>query len=537
MKSPNERSGEPRSTGPGPVRILHLEDQPHDVTLIREALELDHLDCQLHNAVTREGFVSALEKKKFDLILSDFALPTFDGLSALAIAKELAPDLPFIFVSGAMGEDRAVESLRNGATDYVLKQRLTRLGPAVIRALREGNERRARERAESQLRQGQKMEAIGRLAGGVAHDFNNLLTAILGHSGLLRQRGKLTDEMDTDLTEVERAATRAAALTRQLLAFSRQQVLQPCVLDLNAVIVDLDKMLRRLIGEHIDLLTVPSVALGRVMADPGQIEQVVMNLVVNARDAMPKGGRLTIETANVQIAEELIEGQSGLAPGAYVMLAVSDDGTGMDAQTQARIFEPFFTTKEVGKGTGLGLSTVHGIVEQSGGHIEVYSEPKHGTTFKIYLPLVEASSDATLQVATLAARKGGSESILIVEDEDVVRHVVSEALRAAGYTVIEAVDRAEALSVCQACLRTGTALDLMLTDVIMPGMPADELAQALEALHLELKVLHMSGYTDTSMLHRGVLDASANFLQKPFTIDALLRKVRDVLGGASAAAA
>jgi signal transduction histidine kinase/ActR/RegA family two-component response regulator len=431
----------------------------------------------------------------------------------------------------------AVDELKlaHQVLDDRVRERTSELEAANHRLRAEIDERLKAEAAlkssEAQLRQAQKMEAVGRLAGGVAHDFNNLLTAILGYSQLLRCRKGVNETMIEDIAEVEKAADRAASLTRQLLAFSRQQVLQPKVLDLNSVITDMDKMLRRLIGEDIDLLTAPAGDLGRVKADPGQIEQVLMNLVVNARDAIPgAGGKLTIETLNVTMDETATHGREGFASGRYVMLAVSDNGTGMDAETRSRIFEPFFTTKEVGRGTGLGLSTVHGIVKQSGGHIDVYSEPGRGTTFKIYLPRVDAPLDSLAPARTPLEIARGTETILVVEDEELVRRVVTEGLRLNGYTVIEATDRSEALRVCQALLNEERAVpDLMLTDVVMPGMSIAEFLEGIRTIGPEMKIVYMSGYTDRAMSHQGVFEEGVAFLQKPFTIEALMRRVREIL--------
>ena len=381
-------------------------------------------------------------------------------------------------------------------------------------------------KSEDQLRQAQKLEAIGRLAGGVAHDFNNLLTAIMGYGSLLRGRLRPEDPALRDTEEILRAAERAAGLTRQLLAFSRQQVLEPKVIDLNAVVTGLDKMLRRLIGEDIDLVTAPAPGLAHIKADPGQLEQVLMNLAVNARDAMPEGGKLTIETANVDLDEGYAQARVDLKPGRYVMLAVSDTGCGMGAEVRARMFEPFFTTKERGRGTGLGLSTVHGIVKQSEGHIEVYSEVGHGTTFKIYLPRVEGALDSALRPDVLPVGTEGTETILLVEDEDVIRRVVSQSLGLRGYTVIEAGDGSEAIAVCD---RLGQSIDLLITDVVMPLMNGPDLAQRIAAIRPHLKVLFMSGYTDRALIHQGLRRAGTAFIQKPFTPDALAQKVREIL--------
>jgi signal transduction histidine kinase/ActR/RegA family two-component response regulator len=385
--------------------------------------------------------------------------------------------------------------------------------------------------SEGQLRQAQKLEAIGRLAGGIAHDFNNLLTAIMGYGQLARAR---PTDVGPHLDEVLRAAERAASLTRQLLAFSRQQVLEPKVLDLNAVITGLDKLLRRLIGEDIDLVTAPALGLGRVKADPGQIEQVIMNLVVNARDAMPAGGNLTIETANVELDEEAAVTRLEVRPGPYVMVAVSDTGSGMTPEVKARIFEPFFTTKEIGKGTGLGLSTVHGIVKQSEGHIEVYSELGHGTTFKVYLPRVEESTEHRPGAIATGGRLEGVETVLVVEDEEAIRRVIGVALRLYGYTVLEAMDGSQAIDIFEG---GDPPIDLLITDVVMPLMSGPELALRVAHALPHLKVLFVSGYTDRALIHQGLRQPGTAFLQKPFTPERLARKVREVLDEPQAEAA
>lgn len=643
-----------------PLRVLHLEDSPDDVELIQRALAKDGIPCAFEVVSSQIDFEAALKSPAFDLILSDYRLSAFDGIDALRIASARAPQLPFILVSGTIGEEAAIEMMRGGATDYVLKDRLSRLAPAVRRALEEAKERRARKQSEqalraseehyrllflnnphpmwifdrttlgmlavnqatielygytveeflrmtlkdirpaedvaalleevskprsdlttasewrhkrkdgtimtvevashtlpfvgrdavlvlvhditarkeleAQFRQAQKMEAVGRLAGGVAHDFNNLLTVILGHSEMLAMRPGLDAGTVEGLSEIAQAGTRASQLTRQLLAFSRQQVLQPEVMDLNGVILQMDRMLRRMIGEDIDLLTSVGDDLGSIMADPGQLEQVLMNLVVNARDAMPVGGKLTIETANVTLDESSLRGREGFAPGAFVRLAVTDDGVGMDAETQARMFEPFFTTKAVGLGTGLGLSTVHGIVRQSGGFIDVYSEVKRGTTFKIYLPRVEGvATTAALEVVTAAV--GGSETILVIEDDHLVRKTVTQALRLHGYEVLEAGSRTEAFAICDGQNGGRARIRLILSDVVMPGMGVAELAERLRAHHADVPILYMSGYTDQAMSHQGVLSGNSAFIQKPFSVHRLLEKVREMLGEEHASAA
>jgi PAS domain S-box-containing protein len=381
-------------------------------------------------------------------------------------------------------------------------------------------------RSEEQLRQAQKMEAVGKLAGGIAHDFNNLVTVINGHTALSMRRLGQDDPLYRKLEVIKEAGDRAASLTRQLLAFSRKQILQPKVLDLNHVIFETNKILQRLIGEDIDLFTRLMPDLGKVKADPGQIEQVLMNISVNARDAMPKGGKLTIETANVEIDGSYASRHLSIRPGRYVMLAVSDTGCGMDAQTQERIFEPFFTTKEVGKGTGLGLSTVYGIVKQSGGSIWVYSEVGQGTTFKIYLPCVDSPAEEFRTSAAETKTQTGTETVLLVEDEEMVREMTREILQESGYRVIEAKHGPEALLVAGQHLGP---IHLMLSDVVMPQMSGRELAEKLTPIRREMKVLYMSGYTDDAIVHHGVLDEGMAFIEKPFTPNALARKLREVL--------
>ncbi len=382
---------------------------------------------------------------------------------------------------------------------------------------------------QEQLRQSQKMEAIGKLAGGVAHDFNNLLTVIHGYSELMLNSLDQESRLRQDVQEIINASERASSLTRQLLAFSRKQVLQPKVLDLNAHVSNMDKMLRRMIGEDVELVTLLTKDLGRIKADPGQIEQAILNLAVNAKDAMLSGGKLTIETANVKLDENYARSRIGVTPGDYVMLSMSDTGVGMAPETKERIFEPFFTTKEKGKGTGLGLSTVYGIVQQSGGNIWVYSEPGLGTTFKIYLPRIEEGTESLRPAAISTKCLQGSETILLVEDEEMVRKLACTVLEKNGYTVLEASNGDEALDVVQG--RNGNPIHLVVTDVVMPGMSGRQLADRLVSLRPEIKILYMSGYTDDAIVHHGVLDPGIAYIQKPFTPDALASKVRDILDG------
>ncbi|MHB2025068.1 MAG: response regulator [Elusimicrobiota bacterium] len=393
----------------------------------------------------------------------------------------------------------------------------------VVGQFRDVTERNLLQR---QLLQAQKMESVGRLAGGVAHDFNNLLTAIGGYSHFLLASLAPDDKRRDDVEQIKKAGDRASSLTRQLLAFSRQQVLQTRVLDCNALVADMEKMLRRIIGEDVELATALSPKTGRIKADPGQIEQVLLNLVVNAKDAMPKGGKITIETSNIDLKEDFARMRLQVKPGPYVMFAVADTGTGMDSGTLAHLFEPFFTTKEQGKGTGLGLATVYGIVKQSGGGIYVYSEPAHGTTFKVYFPRIEDAVQPAQERALPAKPLVGSETILIVEDDEMVRAFIQRALREGGYSLLVARDPEEAIRLCR---QQEQPIHLILTDVVMPQMHGPELMKLLAPLHPESKVIYMSGYIDTTMAHHDLVDTGVHFLQKPLASDVLARKVREVL--------
>lgn len=385
-----------------------------------------------------------------------------------------------------------------------------------------------RKTLEEQFRQSQKMEAIGRLAGGIAHDFNNLLTVIAGYSGLALMRLKKGDPLLRHLEEIQKAVERAAALTHQLLAFSRRQIMAPKVVDLNTVIRELTKMLLRIIGEDIELATFLAGDLGGVKVDPGQMEQVIVNLAVNARDAMSAGGKLTIETAKVELDEKYTRNHATVQAGRYVLLAMSDTGTGMTPEVKERLFEPFFTTKERGKGTGLGLSTVYGIVKQSGGNIWVYSELGKGTTFKIYLPQVDEPLEEIKRKEESAEIPRGDETVLLVEDEEEVRKLAALVLQKQGYRVLEAPDAGMALLIYR---QHAGGIHLILTDVVMPRMSGPDLIRQLEPLPAGMKVLYMSGYTDNAIVHHGVLDEGIDLIQKPFTPETLARRVREALDG------
>src|SRR5213593_2881682 len=580
-----------------PLRILHIEDNPDDRTLIQRELRRKYADLQVTPVLSATDFARALEEDAvYDLVLTDYHLGWTDGLAILRTVKDRCPDCPVIMVTGTGSEEIAVEAMKAGLDDYVLKaaHNFGRLSVAVKTVLERAQERRAlresedrfhafmdnspavafmkdedgrfvyvnqlferffkltrlqwmgktdfdlwpeetarqlrdndrailaedrpaeifetlpgpdgilrtwlvfkfpvkdhagrrflggmavditeRRHLEQQLRQALKMEAIGKLAGGVAHDFNNLVTIITGYSDMVLSRIGPEDAMRRDIEQIKKAGDRAHSLTRQLLAFSRRQMLQPKVLDLNAVVTNLEPMLQRLIGENIELVIELKPGLGQVKADPGQIEQVIMNLAINASDAMPQGGKLLLETDNAELDETYARRHLPMQPGSYVRLAVTDTGCGMDAATQSRIFEPFFTTKEQGKGTGLGLSTVYGIVKQSGGYIWVYSEPGQGTTFKIYLPRIDKPTTPLPSINTPEELRKGTETILLVENAEPLRTLAKEFLKGGGYAVLEAENGKDALQIASSF---GGAIHLLLTDVVMPQMSGRELAEQL----------------------------------------------------------
>jgi two-component system cell cycle sensor histidine kinase/response regulator CckA len=640
-------------SAPTPLRVLILEDNPRDVELIVQELKKAGFQPQADLVETQDEFAARLESNNYDLILSDYRIPTWSGVEAFYMLKRSGKNIPFILVTGTLGEEAAVDLIKEGVADYILKDRLVRLPLAVRRVLQEKATRDERERTiqalrrsearvrrlvesniigivmgdlagklidandaflglvgytredllaglrwdamtppefyesnrraveqlrstgvaspwekqffrkdgsrvsvligvatlgavddgaecvsfildiserkqlEQQLRQAQKMEAIGQLAGGIAHDFNNLLSVIVGYSEMLLDRAGRDGKMRNQCEQIKKAGDRAASLTRQLLAFSRQQVLTPRVLNLNTVVVETEKMLRRLIGETIELHSNLDPTLGTVKADPGQIEQIIMNLAVNARDAMPEGGKLVIETSNAELDGRYALQHPPLVAGRYALLAVTDTGIGMDKETQAHIFEPFFTTKEVGKGTGLGLSTVYGVVKQSGGYIWVYSERGHGSVFKIYLPRVDESVQQSRSPSESAPELFlGTETVLLVEDEESVRTLTRSLLEEGGYKVIEASSGAHALELAEAY---SGPIHLLLTDVVMPGMNGRVLAQKLIAAMPETRVLYVSGYTGSFASHNELLEAGAVLVQKPFSRTTLLRKLREVL--------
>ena len=625
-----------------------IEDSEDDSMLLMRELRAGGYDVVHARTDSGTGLQAALDAQQWDLVLSDYRMPGFTGTAALKMVREREPDLPFIFVSGTIGEETAVDALKSGANDYVMKGHLKRLIPAIERELRDAERRRERRRMaeelreseqrfskvfhaasvgiavtslaggrflevneaferivgsesglvgrtigevglwsdateyervldqlrkhgsvrnldlairklngtscpvqasfeqievggegcllalvhdlserarlENQLRQSQKMEAVGRLAGGVAHDFNNILTVIMACSATLEHALASQEPLREDVALIQSAAERAAALTGQLLAFSRKQVVEPRSLDLNAVVSGLEPMLRRLIPENIDLSSTLAQDLGTIRSDPGQIEQIIVNLVVNACDAMPDGGSLMIETAAVDVDSDYVENHVMARAGQYVRLAVSDTGIGMDDQTKAQIFEPFFTTKGPGQGTGLGLATVYGTVKQNEGFVWVYSEPGRGSTFKIYLPVVVAAVEKKQEVAPTTMR--GTETVLLVEDEPAVRRLSHNMLVQQGYQVITASDGLDAVELAS---KHKGPIDLLITDVVMPRMGGREVAERLRQTHPNLRVLFTSGYTDDMVVRQDLVGGGSAFLQKPFTPTVFWSKVRSVL--------
>jgi signal transduction histidine kinase len=559
-----------------PPIILVVEDDPVLADVVCDLLEDSGYAVEL--ASDGAAGVARIEQGGIELVLLDLMLPDVDGLELCRRARALEHDvyLPIIMLT-VLGEKQRHAGFLAGADDYVakpfdtrdlldrvqvwlrtrLRMRLAHLRlleeHEALRQARADLERQVaartaeleyanahlraemieREQAqvalrasEEQLRQSQKMEAVGQLAGGIAHDFNNLLTVINGFTELLRTRLLPADPLYSYIAEIAAAGDRASALTRKLLAFSRRQVLQPKVVDLNAVVGDMQGMLRRLISEDIGLVTHLDPALGCVEADPSQLEQVILNLVVNARDSMTPGGTVTLQTLNVELNGAGSPHQVGIPAGSYVCLTVADTGCGMDPEMAQRIFEPFFTTKEPGQGTGLGLSTVYGIVKQSGGDIRVQTAPGSGSAFEVYLPRAPGTAEPRASRPSAQQWPSGGETILLVEDEDQVRGVVREALEAAGYRILEAPDGHSALGLAA---RHDGEIHLLVTDVVMPGISGRELSVSLSTAHPQVRTLYMSAYTDQAIVHQGVLEPGLVLIQKPFTLEALTRAVRTAL--------
>jgi signal transduction histidine kinase len=510
------------------IQILIVEDNLSDAELVVRQLQRSEFQFDWQRVDTEEEFLAALNPG-IHLILSDFAMPQFSGLRALELLKmRVDLDIPFIIVSGTIGEETAVQAMQQGASDYLLKDRIARLGTAVRRALEAANERAERRRYEAQFIEAQKMEVVGQLAAGVAHDFNNVLAVIMGYADLLQQDLAPANPLQKYVDEVRQAARRASGLTQQLLIFSRKETVQPVELDLNEVIHGMEKMLRQLINENVDMTMGCEENIGHIKADSGYIWQVLMNLVVNARDAMPHGGKLTIRTGVARIGPSDPRMSQGLAPGDYVTLRVSDTGVGMSDEVKARLFEAFFTTKVAGKGTGLGLLTCQTIVKQSGGLIEVASEPGKGATFTVFLPRLEATPAASANhLRKTGPVRLGTETLLVVEDEPALRNLAQSILKARGYHVLAAANGQDALRVVRE--NQGEPLRLVITDVIMPRMGGKVMAEWLKVSHPDLKILFTSGYTEDAIAHHGIMEKEIDFLPKPYTPSSLAKKVRELL--------
>jgi signal transduction histidine kinase len=556
----------------GPLRILHLEDSDLDAELIEAELENLGHPVEIERVITRDEFAAAAKAGRHDVILADYVLPTFDGVSALGIAREQCPDTPFIFCSGTLGEEVAVEALKNGATDYVTKQRLDRMGRTIVRALAEQRARRdkhaaeaalqalndtlesriaertrelaeanaalqeqiiERERAEDALRLNQRLEAVGQLTSGVAHDFNNLLTVIAGNIEFL-ERAVSDERSKRRLGMMRGAAERGASLTAQLLAFSRRQRLVPTPVSLNRTVMSMRDLLQSSIGGAIQIETTLQDGLWPALIDATQIELVILNLAINARDAMAVGGRLTIETANVTVSGAATRPEQS-QPGEYVMIAVSDTGTGMPPEVLARVFEPFFTTKETGKGSGLGLAQVYGFIKQSGGGIRIDTIPGEGTSIKVYLPRVDevvaSAPEGTAPIDVARTFVSGAQPIVLVVDDDVgVREVTATRLVEAGYTVREAASGLQALSALEADPR----VDLVVLDFAMPGMNGAEVAAEIRKRWPAMPLLFVTGFADTAALAGAGAGGPDAIVLKPYRDGELERKVATALADRAA---
>ena len=506
------------------LRVLFIEDSDDDTALQVRVLWQAGYQIEYLRVDGPRELIKALNEK-WDLIISDYSMPHFTGSDALKIVRDQDLDLPFIFVSGTIGEDTAVAALKFGAQDYLMKTNLSRLVPSVQRELREADERKQRRRLEQQVNQLQRFEAIGRLAGGVAHDFNNVIGAILGWAEMGLEETAQDSRIQERFLKIRSQAERAANLTRQLLAFARRQILQPCNTDLNSLVRESVGLLRNIIGERIEISLQLTSDLCVAWADPSQVEQILMNLCLNARDAMPDGGKLSIETRNVEIEKDYQRVHAWALPGRYVMLGVSDNGTGIDPAVLEHIFEPFFTTKEMGKGTGLGLATVYGIVKQHKGFIDVDSKPGEGTTFMVYLPIGDGEAKTADKVPEIALR-GEQERILFAEDNRALREATEEVLQKLGYKVLVVKDGLEAVHLFEQNL---ASVDLLLLDVVMPGLNGPEAFTQMSRLRPEIPVIFTTGYATEINLIGTPSQVQPAILQKPYGTSVLAQKLRGIL--------
>lgn len=514
-----------------PLRLLLVEDSADDAALIVRHLQQGGYDVAFERVDSPDALSRAIEQGGWDLVICDYYMPQFSGADALKLVREKGLEAPFIFASGTMGEDAAVSALKLGAQDYVMKGNLGRLLPAIDRELREAGEKRGHIQLEQRLRQLERFEAIGRLAGGVAHDFNNIVGAILGWAQLGVADAAPYPGLRERFQRIHDEAQRASRLTSQLLAFARRQVLQPRKLDLNSCIAGVATLLQSALGDHIEFQTVLAPNLSVVLADPVQIDQVLMNLCLNARDAMPAGGRLVIETRVTELGADFCRIHSYGVPGKYVVLLVSDTGTGMDDATVKRIFEPFFTTKELGRGSGLGLATVYGIVKQHEGFINVYSEPGRGTTFHVYFPAVSGIPDRRDSAATTEV-VGRSETVLVADDHEGLRDIAQEFLTAWGYKVILARDGEEAVRLYRE--HQGN-IRLVVLDVMMPRLRGPEAYRQISQITPGLPVVFTTGHTAEASLLSPAIGGGALFLQKPYSPQELGQIIRSALDGTRSA--
>jgi len=507
-------------------RILIIEDSEADCALLLRMLGQAGYELLYQRVETAEELEAALRAHSWECVISDFSLPGFSGISALKIVRENDPDVPFIFVSGTIGEDIAVDAMRGGAQDYVLKGNLARLLPAIDREVKDAHTRREHRRAEQKVQQLEKFEAIGKLAGGIAHDFNNVIGAIMGWAELGEEEVAEGSRAHKFFTQIRQQSERAAGLTQQLLAYARRQVLTPRNINVNDIVGEVMALLQRVIGEQIEVKTKLAADLWTTKADPGQVEQVLLNLCLNARDAMPSGGQLLIETGNVNLDEAYCRRNDSLSPGAYVQLGVLDNGTGMDAATVERIFEPFFTTKQQGKGTGLGLATAFGIVKQHLGHIDVYSEIGKGSTFRVLLPATRERAQSIINSEASAVR-GGSETILLAEDDDGLRQMARQVLTGLGYSIVVAGNGQEAV---ERFAENPWKFSFIVLDVVMPQLSGPAAFERIRKMNPSIPVIFTSGYCEESEILSAVLaHTGTQLLQKPFPPKELARKIREML--------
>ena len=516
-----------------PLRILHLEDDPIDSELVHYNLQSQGLACEIQRVDNNNDFSQALERGDTDLILADVSLPGYDGMDALRLARRLRPEVPFLLVSGVIGEEAAIDALQNGATDYILKDRLSRLGPSIRRALHEVALRHEQLSLGNQLARAQKLEIFGELAGSIAHDFNNVLTIIMANSGLLMAGLKESDRLHKHALQIEYASSHAAALTRQLLIFSRQEIRQPVVLPLNAILENTEAMLQRLIPESIELTLSPSDTPLQVAADQSDLQQVLINLVLNARDAIHTEGRIHIATGCVEKVPP--RSLAASEPQEFAFFRVEDNGSGMTPEVAARLFEPFFTTKPPGCGTGLGLATCQRIIAASKGHITVESTPEHGSILTVFLPRLPAPApNAEAPPAGPAPPlqpQRGVEKILLAEDNHMLRDLIANLLSELGYHVLQASNGLEGLDIFAAHKQAPPVL--VITDVILPLLGGREMARLLQIRQPGLKVLYTSGYPDETLAPRGIPSPGLNFIRKPFTLPQLTQKLRELLDPAN----